>query len=407
MPNTLLTPTLVIKDAGRGFVNSVRFFRNTNRTYDDKYRWGGAKVGYTVHARMPVQFDVTDGQAYQPQNLLETSVPITLTNQKGVHFGWSSASAAMEIEEARARYIDPATQRLANAADVLAYNAVYRDVYQCVGTPGTVPSAALTILQGKVKLDDAAVDTDGRVAILDTWAMANISNAQATLFNPPGKVSETWRKGQFGANQLGFDEFYVDQNRSLHTTGSQDAASPTVNSANQTGSSLIIQAWTNGVGKKGDKFTLAGVFSVNPVSKVSTGRLQDFALTADVTAAGGAATLSITPSIITSGPLQTVSNSPANSAAVSFWGTAAGAALVSVVSPQSMLFHPDAFAFVMADLEEPEGGADCNFVRDKEVGISIRWVRQYQGLSDINAKRLEILIGAATLQAWRAVRMVG
>jgi hypothetical protein len=410
MPNTLVTPTWVTKDVARGFVNDVKFIANVNRTYDDQYMQAGARVGRTVNARLPQRFTVTDGEALQLQNLYDQTVPITLTNQKNVAFGYSSAQATMEIQAVRQRYTQPGAEALANAADVLAYAAVYKDIYSSVGTPGTTPTTRLTYLQAGVKLTDLATPMEGRVAVLDPLAMVNIADAGAALFNPSAVLSENYRSGQFGRNQLGIAEWYQDPNRPVHTTGTFTASTPLVNGASQTGASLITDGWASGASslKKGDIFTVAGVNSVNPLSYTSTGRLQQFVVTADISDTTGEMTIAISPSIITSGALQTVDASPANNAVITVWAAnPAGGTLATTTSPQSLVYHPDAFAFVMADLIKPGAGASSVTVRSKALGIAIRWVEQYQIGTDQNPSRLDILIGAATIQARLAARVVG
>jgi P22 coat protein - gene protein 5 len=413
MANTLATPTWVTKEVARGFVNKVVFLSNVNRTYDDQYKINGAKVGNTVNARLPQRFTVTDGQALQLQALYDQTVPITLTNQKNVAFGYSSAQATTELDNIRERYTQPGAEALGNAADVLAFQAVYRDVYSAVGVPGTTPSANLTYLQAGVKLTDLGAPTSGRKAVLDPMAMVTIANANLTSFNPASAITEAFREGLFGRNALAVDEWYQDPNRPVHTTGSWTAtASPAVNGANQTGSTLATSGWASGSTalKKGDVFTIAGVYGVNPLSYQSTGRLQQFVITADATdTAGAIAALPISPSIITSGQLQTVTNSPANGAVIRLLGQSAdtSATYAATASPQSLLFHPDAFAFVMADLIRPSAGATSTTARSRQAGIAIRMVEQYQIGTDQNPSRLDILIGAATLQARLAVRVWG
>lgn len=409
MANTLATPSWVTKEVARYFLNEITFVANVNRTYDDQYVQAGAKVGNTVNARLPQRFQATDGQALQLQNLYDPTVPITLTNQKNVAFGYSSAQATTELDNIRQRYVQPAAETLANAADVLAFNEVYRDIYNSVGVPGTTPSAILTYLQAGVKLTDTATPSAGRCAVLDPLAMATIAATSSSLFNPTAVISENYRKGQFGRNQLGFDDWYQDPNRPVHTTGVFTASTPLTNGAGQTGSSLITDGWASGATalKKGDIITVAGVNSVNPLSYQSTGRLQQFVLTADIADTTGDATLSISPAIITSGALQTVDAAPADGATVTVWSTAAGGALATTSSPTSMLFHPDAFAFVMADLIQPGAGARSTTVRSKQWGIAIRMVEQYQISTDQNPSRLDILIGAATVQARLASRAQG
>jgi hypothetical protein len=185
-----------------------------------------------------------------------------------------------------------------------------------------------------------------------------------------------------------------------------------VNGASQTGSTIATDGWASGAAtlNKGDVFTIAGVNSVNPLSYSDNGRLQQFVVTATTSdSSGDMATLPISPSIITSGALQTVSASPANNAVITVLGTtaAAGGTLATYTSPQSLVYHPDAFAFVMADLMKPGAGANSTTVRSKSLGFSIRMVEQYQIGTDQNPSRLDILIGAATIQARLASRVWG
>lgn len=412
MANTLVTPSWVTKETARGYLNNLKFAASINREYDDSFVQNGAKVGNTVSVRMPPRFQATHGQAFQQQNILESTVPVTLNDQINVGMGWSSAQATTEIDRVRERYVEPAADSLANAVDVAAYSAVFLDVWQAVGTPGTTAATSLTYLQAGVKLTDQGVPLDGRVVVVDPLAMATISNAQAALFNPSSDVSAIWKKGMFAKNQLGIGEWTYDQNVQSYTTGSSTAATPLVNGANQTGSVLITDGWASTAStlRKGDIFTLAGVYTVNPQSYSSTGRLQQFVVTADTTSVGvDMATLPISPSIIISGPLQNVSNSPANNAVITVVGftNPAGGTMTATISPQSLLFHPDAFTLASADLVTPGGGAKSSFVRSKQFGISIRWVEQYDIMNDQNPSRFDVLIGAATLQARLAVRIFG
>ena len=55
--------------------------------------------------------------ALQPQAIYDQTVPITLTNQKNVAFGYSSAQATTELDSIRQRYVQPGAEALANAAE--------------------------------------------------------------------------------------------------------------------------------------------------------------------------------------------------------------------------------------------------------------------------------------------------
>ena len=408
--NTLATPTWVTKETARYYINDLTFLANVNRTYDDQYVQAGAKVGNTVNARLPERFQATDGQAFQPQSLYDQTVPISLTNQKNVAFGYSSQQATTELDMIRQRYVQPAAEALANVSEVLAFNAVYRDVYSAVGVPGTTPSTTLTYLQAGTKLTDLATPLRGRVACLDPLAMQTIANTSSTLFNPTAVIGENYENGMFGRKQLGVDKWLQDPLRPTFTTGTFTASTPLVNGASQTGSTIVTDGWASGASslKKGDIFTIAGVNSINPLGYSSNGRLQQFVVTANISDTSGAMTIAISPSIITSGQLQTVDASPADNAVITVWSAnPAGGTLATTTSPQSFVYHPDAFAFVMADLVKPGAGAEATVIRSKELGFSIRMVEQYQIGSDQTGTRLDILIGAATIQARLACRVVG
>jgi hypothetical protein len=239
-----------------------------------------------------------------------------------------------------------------------------------------------------------------------------LANANLALFNPSAQISEQYREGQFASRALGVSEWYEDANVSKYTTGTYTASTPLVDGASQTGSTLATDGWASGAAtlNKGDIFTLAAVYAVNPVSYASTGQLQQFVVTATTSdASGDMATLPISPSIITSGQLQTVTGSPANNAVITVLGTTnpAGGTLAATVTSQSLLFHPDAFTLVMSDLHRPTSGAEATVVRSKELGISIRMVQQYQIGTDSEPTRLDILYGWATLRPTLACRVQG
>ncbi len=409
--NNLITPSWVVNESGQRFMNSVKGIPNFNRSLDETFRGvDGAKIGYTVQYRLPNRGPVRRGQAWQPQTLVDATTPVTLSYQSGYDFDWSSASGTQEVDLVRERYVNPAADAIASDADSQSMTDVYRFVYNMVGTLGTTPSARLTFLQAVVKILDGSGPSENIKAVLDTLAAANIADTTMSMFNPPGAISENYRSRRLGAGQLGISEWFQDQNIPKHTSGTFTASTPTVNGAGQTGSSLVTQAWASGATslKAGDIFTIANVLSINYLSYQSTGRLQQFSVQADVSDTAGAITFTISPSIITSGALQTVNSSPANSAAITVWSAnPAGGTLATTVSPQSLVFNPDFACFVMADLADPVGGAKASFARSKDFGISIRFAQQWLIGTDQNGSRLDALFGANILQARLACRVPG
>lgn len=412
MANSLLTPDWITKEIARNLVNNLKFASNVNRSYDDEYSQSGAKVGNTVKARLPQRFQVTEGQGLQVQGINDQFVPLTLTHQKNIAFSFSTAQETTQTQEYRKAYIEPAAIALSNIIDYDGLSTCFKDIYQSVGVPGTTPSSNLTYLQAGAKLTKSAAPMKDRVGVIDPLAMVTLANANLSLFNPSAQLSDVYREGQFANRALGVDSWYDDANVAQFTTGTFTSSTPLVNGANQTGSSLITDGFASGAStlNKGDIFTVAGVYAINPVSYQSTGQLQQFVVTSTISDSSGAMTISISPSIITSGQLQTVTASPADDAAIIPVGstiTTGAGTMAATVTSQSLIFHPDAFVLVMADLVKPRSGAVATTVRSKELGISLRMVEQYQIGTDQEPCRLDVLYGWATLRPQLACRVQG
>jgi hypothetical protein len=414
MPNSFITPTWVLKDVARVAVNSLKFANNVERWYDDKYKAGGAKVGYTVSGRLPQRFRTTKGQAFQAQPINDQTVPVTLTDQANIATSWSSADATMIIEETRKRYVNPAGEQLANTIDFDGLWRMTPMVWKAVGTPGTTPTSMETYLLAGARMTNVAAPLGGRVAILDPLAMVKLVVDTKGLFNPSGSIAENYRTGQFGRNQLGIAEWYQDQNRYVHTTGSFTSSTPVVNGANQTGTSLVTSGWASGATtiKAGDILTIADVYEVNPQNYASTGNLQQFSVQQTVSDTTGAITFTLQPPIITSGSLQTVTQSPANSALIWVLGstqnaTTAVGPMTATSSPTSLLYQPEAFILAMADLDAELPGADVSRVSDNELNVSLRYVRQYTALTDQKMARIDCLYGWREFRPDWAVRIQG
>lgn len=410
--NTFITPTWVSKDVAVNWMNEITLVGQFDRSWDDQWRNKpqGAQIGYTVQARIQQRWQVTEGQAFQQQAILNQTVPITLNHQYNVGMSWSTAAATLEVEEVQERYTKPAGQAMANKADVQAGAEVYKSVYNTIGTPGSSITDDSAYTDGIAKLLNIAVPDD-ICAVLDPKAQSKLAAANFGLFNPTSLIGDLVKKGRFDKGALGVKDWYRDPNMPVHTTGSFTSSTPVVSSANQTGSTLALSGLGTYAFKKGDTFKITSgtaVNSVNPVSYNDTGDLQEFVLTADASGSS-TVTLNISPSIITSGQLQTVTNSPDNNATVLFSGATGvtSATMTATRSKQSLIFHPAAFAFVMADMDDDLPGAQVGMARDKDAKISMRWAYQYNGQTDQKISRVDMIVGVAPILPYFALRAWG
>lgn len=409
--NALLTIEMITLESLRVLTNSLTFTGLVNRQFDPMFGKTGAKVGDVVYARKPPRYIVRKGSGIQPQATVEGKTPIKLDSLVGVDLPFDGVERQLSLDNYSDRILKPALAAIANQIDADGL-ALYKSVYNVVGTPGTVPSSTTCndiYLGAGVKLDDmGAPQDDQRYLVVTPNMQASAVSANFSLFNPSAAISEGFRKGRFGRSVLGFD-WFMDQNCATHTDGTRtgtNGSSWTVSGASQTGSSLLITGLTSGdTIKQGDVFTLGtiaggnGVQSVNPQSRQATGALQQFVVTADFTSDGGTDTISIDPPITPSGQFQTVDRSPASGAVLTFAGASAK------ISRVGLAFHRDAFTLVTAPLELPKGVHEAHYAGDDQTGIGVRIVTAYDIRTNEMITRFDVLYGWSALRPELACRV--
>jgi hypothetical protein len=142
---------------------------------------------------------------------------------------------------------------------------------------------------------------------------------------------------------------------------------------------------------------------VNPQNRQAygSGKLRNFVVTATTAVAGSPGTsIIVSPAIITAGQFQNVSVTATSATAVVTPFDKLG-----TVSPQNLVMHKNAFTLATADLELPDGVHFAGRASDKEIGLSIRVVRQYTINNDSIPTRLDVLYGWAPLYPELACRV--
>lgn len=391
MSNTNLTIDKITRESLRVLHQKLNFIGSVNRQYDNQFAQSGGKIGSVLRVRLPRQFTVRSGRTIDVQDSVEKKVDLTLATQKGVDVEFTSAELTMELDQFSEMIIDPAMSVLAAniESDMLA--SVYKNVYNQVDNSGASMTFA-NVLDARRILANNLAPPDSRMVCMDTQANADMVDALKGLFNDPTSISKQYRDG-FVGRTAGFD-FVENTLLPIHTPGAEDGSYVTNAATAQTGSSLIVDTGTGTI-KAGDVFTIADVYNVHPETKVSTGELKTFVVTAD--SAGGGVTLSISPEIIATGAYQNVSNAAADGKALTFQGTASTAHNIS------MAYHKNAFAFVTADLIMPDG---VDWAARKVFdGISMRIVRQYDINNDNFPCRIDVLHGFGTLRPELSCRL--
>ncbi len=401
MANTLLTIDMITRKALEILENNLVITRNVNRQYDDSYAVEGAKIGTTLRIRLPDRALVTDGAALQVQDDNEQFTTLTVASQKHIGVNFTTAEMTMQLDDFAERVLKPRISQLASSIDADVANS-FNNIYQSVGTPGTTPGTSLVLLQAQQKLNEAAAGMSPRYATVNPAANAALVEGMKGLFNPVSTISKQFKSGLMGEGILGYDELAMSQSIKQFTTGSRSGAHTVTTTVSAQGtSSIAITGTGSQTIKKGDVFTIANVYSVNPQTRESTGSLQQFVVTEDVAASGGAyAAVKISPAIYTSSvALATVDSFPQSGAAVTFLGGA------SSQYPQNLVYHRDSIAFATADLLLPQGVDMAS--RQVHNGISMRVVRQYDINNDRMPCRIDVLYGYSVIRPQMAVRLWG
>jgi len=412
MANTVITSSFIANETMRVLHNSSAFLGNINTQYDEMFAKQGAKAGSTVKARRPVQYTIRSGATANVQDVNETTVDITMQPEFGIDFQFTDYDLTLSLDEFSKRYIQPAGKRLASELDLRIGQAFYQSIANFSGVPGTTPSTAQSVLDAAVYLDNHACPRDTRNFAISPLANAKIVGGMSGLFNDQATLARQLKQGVMATN-LGLD-FLMSQNLPAHTAGTQ-GGTPLVNGANQglinSGStdnpyaattSLITDGWTAAAAQRlnaGDVFTIANVFEVNPETKQNTGNLRRFVATANASSdASGNLTTAISPAIIAGGAYQNVTARPADNAAITVVSGTSGQA-----SLQNIMFHPDAFTMVTADMDVP-GGMDMA-ERVNFDGVSLRFVRGFDITNNKRISRFDILAGYGALRPEWAVRV--
>jgi hypothetical protein len=384
--------------------NNLVLSRNVNRQYDDSFAVEGAKIGSTLRIRLPDRALVTDGAALQVQDDNEQFTTLTVATQKHIGVNFTSAELTMQLDDFAERVLKPRVSQLASSVDADVANA-YKNIYATVGTPGSVPSTSLVLLQGQQKLNEYAVPMNDRYATVNPAANAGLVEGMKGLFNPVDTISRQFKNGMMGQGVLGYDEINMSQSIAQHTTGSRSAsASLTVATTITTeGQSTIAINGDTGAAtfNQGDVFTVAGVYAVNPQTRQSTGSLQQFVVTSTVAASSGNwASINVSPAMYTpANALATINAFPASGAVVTVVGAA------STQYPQNLIYQKNAITLGTADLLLPQGVDMAS--RQVHNGISMRIVRQYDINNDRMPCRIDVLYGYSVIRAPMAVRLWG
>jgi len=384
----------------RLLLNMLEVTEYFNRDWEKDFKKEFAP-GSTIQVKFPQRFTATDGMGYAPQTINRVSTTITLDQWIQIAFEWDDYERAVKLErsesELRENYWQPAAAAFSQEFDSRCAKFAYQNASSVVGALGTDPTSVGTYYSARQVLKKKACPPGKKKGMcISTSMMQSLGTNITSIFNPPDEISKMFKEGALG-RLAGFD-FYESNSLYTHTAGTW-AAAVTVNGAGQSGSSLVITATAGDTFNVGDKFSIANVNFVNPMTRRSPGPLavETFTVTQALTAAGGGAdTLNFLPAIYGPGSqYQNVDALPANSAALTLWpGTSSPSGKSGTAA---LALTPYAFAAVGAKLYVPKAVEQGGQAQDPETGFAVRKVVAWDPVRSMQINRMDSLIGFGNL----------
>lgn len=401
MANTTLTHQIVAREAAKIFEEEAPFTMGINKGRQEEFGKDiqGYKEGDSVRIKIPSVNQVYDGATYagggSGDNNTETFVNLTLSSRKHVALQFTAKEKLLDITDFKDRILRPQIRVLTSAVEADLMKQAYQATFSVVGTPGTVPTVMKTYALARAKLQNFLAPNGNRRVMFSSDANTELVDSSRQLFNPVTEIEKQYMQGVVGEGQGA--KFFEHQSIPLHTNGNK-VAGLTVSGAGQTGSSILVAGTAaDDTFKKGQVFTIANVYAVHPLTGVPYAQLQQFVITADVTAVGATTTLPIYPPLNAVAPNKSTSAVPAGGAALVFSGAA------STAYRQNLMFAKDAFTAAFAPL--PVLASLEGYTARLPSGVSVRVMDFADGKSDTQFTRVDVLYGFAAPRPWFASRI--
>jgi hypothetical protein len=390
MPNQFINTQLVSNTALAMFANNAPFVMTGSRIYQDDFQNSGYKIGDTLQVRRQNNFVVGDGSTAVPQDIIETVETITVAHQYHALIAYTVQDLSLRIEDFSRMFIQPAIQNIITQMERDICAAAELQLYFYTGTAGTPINSFSTVDLAGAKLLEQGVNISSDAYLAMT--VRDGSSLKSALLNNFTPVFNEDIVRQSAIGHLSYFDIFQSQNIVRHIAGAgpslHSGDTLLVSGAVSSGNTIVMNGATINITNyflPGDVFSIAGVSSVNPLSRQSTGQDMQFVVTAPASSDGsGNLTVSVNPTIIsdTSSPLQNVSNAVPTGAAVSMVGNYN----VNVAYPARGL---DIVCPPLYKLQVPYSSVAI----DPETGLSLAVTQTGDILGYQNLMRIDILCG--------------
>jgi hypothetical protein len=364
MSNTLLTPSVIAKEALIALRANTVFARLVHRNYEQEF---GAKVGDSVTIRKPNTFSANEFTTdISTQAIAEGSTSVTLSKHLDVSAEVTAKELTLSLQDFSAQVVTPAMQAIAQKIDVLVASE-FVNIAQYQDVTSTAVLSDLSALDRILNVAKAPM-FDRRLVLGPNTKDKYISLAGFSDASQAGSA-EALRQASLG-RVYGMDT-YMNQNIQAHAVGTCTAGNLSGTAGDLFGS--IAAGTSGGTWKAGTVFTIADDTTQYVVTKDATNTTTtlaklEFYPALKVTASGKAVTIH------------------------------------AASTENSLAFHKNAFALVSRPLALPMG-AKFAAIESFE-GFGVRVVYDYDITKKKDIMSFDILVGTKTLTPELAVRLI-
>lgn len=387
-------PGIIAKAAAKMFKDSLMFGKSISKADEKDYEGkNGYSAGDTIYISKPARtvpgssFNITS--AIQDTKEEKVALPLDVISTIGLAADTPDFASEIQVAKYVQRVIKPAINDMVHDVENKLLQKATQMVANSVGTAGSNAFAPDDILAAREKMSKyLCPKDDNRFFLFDSTAGRAAVGARKGLFQSSEEIAKQYKTGLVGMAD-GF-KWMESEMLHRHTNGNDVVFEVRTTVSVEGQETLVVEGLTANTGtvKKGTTFTIAGVYAVHPITKVTQPFLQQFVVTEDETAdSSGYATLNVSPGFYTSasGGRQNISAFPVDGAAI----TPVGAA--STAYTHNLAFHKEAFRMVSVPLIMPE---KAEWAAQETVdGYTIAIVRDWDQLQRRMVTRLDFLGG--------------
>ena len=407
--NTFVVSNLVAKEALTAFNQESMFLRTVDNTRSRTFQPGEYNSGSTIQIKIPALFNEPNtGNNLVIQGITQSEVPLSLY-QFNDAIATSLAQNTYDIskEQMVADVVTPLIQGYVRSIERFFLTMLAYQSTNLIGTPGTDVSSPDVFSTATAQMAQYLVPAGQIYAAITPFTQSALFGNNKSLYNPNETIGEIYLSGEIKM-QAGIKTYSTNNVPTISTISSADLGTPVTGTISADGATLQVTGMTGSATiPAGTKFTIAGIYGVDPQSKQRTTNLQVFTVYNgftqsatgmptfnNVTASGGTASLPISPVInsSTTSTTQTVNASPAPGTAITFVG-ASGVSQTKGFYTANVAYHPKAFQLASAPLAKSVQEGISTSRRDPKTGIDILVNQFFAGLSTSNMMSISSLMG--------------